>query len=82
MNTGTPRRNGTRRIGCLSRFMPRSSTFVFRVPSARRQTIACFFGPRIRIPSISACPPMLVLNAQLSFLFVMALSLSDAEFFN
>ena len=47
-----------------------------RVPSGLRTTTACFFGPRIIMPSMSAWPPHMVLNppegqAQVFSLFCM-----------
>ena len=55
----SPRMKGQPRAGCLSFTSFRGSTFSV-MPSAVRQTMACLSGPRIRIPSISACPPMVV----------------------
>ena len=61
-------------MGCLSRVSFRSSSLLTRLPSALRQTMAWRLGPRIKMPSINAWPPMLVLKAQavVSFLFDMA----------
>ena len=37
-------------------------------PSAPFTTMACFFGPRMRMPSMSACPPIIVLKQDSFFL--------------
>ena len=63
-NTTTPRMSGQPRIGCFSLTRCSSSTFS-TMPSCVRQTMACFAGPRMRIPSMSACPPMDVRNETL-----------------
>ena len=48
---------GKRQIfGRLTPFVSRSSTTMF--PCGSRTAMAVIFGPRIMIPSISACPPM------------------------
>ena len=56
-NTTTPRMSGQPRIGCFSLTRCSSSTFSTS-PSSVRQTMACFSGPRMRMPSMRACPPM------------------------
>ena len=38
------------------------SIFVLMVPSGLRTAQQMFFGPRIMMPSIRACPPTLVLK--------------------
>ncbi len=51
-----------------------SSTFSTSSPSWLRTTMAFFSGPRIRMPSMSACPPMLVRKAQDCVLFCHVIS--------
>ena len=65
----TPRIRGTPRTGYRS-FTSFSSSTLRMSPSCPRHTMASFLGPRMRMPSISACPPMLVRKPQLSFLFL------------
>ncbi len=50
-----------------------SVTSVVR-PSFPRTTTASFSGPRIIIPSINACPPIMVLNFSLVFCLLMGYS--------
>ena len=58
----TPRMTGRPSTGYLSRTSFSSSTLVTS-PSGARTTMACFSGPRMRMPSMSACPPMEVRKA-------------------
>ena len=63
---------GTPRMGYLSLMNCSSSTLVTSCPPDERTTMACFSGPRMRMPSMSACPPMVVRNAPwVSFLYAM-----------
>ena len=57
----TPRSSGRPRAGCLSLMSTRSSTCSSNPPSGLRTTTAFFSGPSIIIPSMSACPPIMVL---------------------
>ena len=66
MNVTAPRRIGTPRMGYLLLMNFRSVTLVTS-PSGERTTMASFSGPRMRIPSISACPPIVVRNAPCFF---------------
>ena len=52
-----PRMNGQPSTGCLSFTRLRGSTFSVS-PFSVRQTMACLSGPRMRMPSISAWPPI------------------------
>ena len=57
-----PRIKGRPRMGCLSLMRTRSSTFSSSWPSGLRTTMARFSGPIIMMPSMSACPPIMVLK--------------------
>ena len=57
----TPRSSGRPRAGCLSLMSTRSSTCSSSPPSGLRTTTAFFSGPSIMIPSMRACPPIMVL---------------------
>ena len=58
----TPRIRGQPRTGCLSLMNFSSFSWISSSPSGFRTTTACFFGPRIMIPSIRAWPPHMVLK--------------------
>ena len=60
-NVTLPRIRGRPRIGYLS-LMSFSSSSLMTSPSGPRTTIHCFSGPRIKMPSMSAWPPMVVLK--------------------
>ena len=60
----TPRMNGYPIHGCLSLLSLSGSTRETSVPSLLRQTMACRSTPRMRMPSMSACPPMEVRKPQ------------------
>ena len=59
-NVTLPRMSGRPKTGYLSLMSFSSSSLTTRPPSGSRTTIACFSGPRIKMPSMSACPPIVV----------------------
>ena len=64
----SPRMKGQPSAGCLS-FMSRSGSTFSVNPSFVRHTMACLSGPRIMMPSISACPPIIVRKQTFSLFF-------------